>query len=66
MPRQKLPIEDEDKLEPRLQKKKRENLREGWKSQLLETGRKGKLKDQAHAINVGIITTGRNISPQTY
>ena len=60
MPKHKILIENEDDLEeekhavshPR--KKEKENLREGWKSQLLKPGRKGKLTNYARAIGVGI------------
>jgi hypothetical protein len=62
MPRpkkQKIPIEDEDKLEEKHavshpRKKENENLRAGWKTQLLKSGRKGKLTNYARAIGVGI------------
>ena len=57
MPKRKVPIEDEDKLEEKhavSRKKEKENLRAGWKSQLLKSGRKGKLINYARAIGVGI------------
>ena len=58
MPRlkkRKVPIEDEDEVEEKhavshLRKKEKENDRAGWKSQLLKTGRKGKLINYARAI----------------
>ena len=68
MPKHKIPIENEDDLEeekhavshprtsaePRRSKKDKENLRAGWRAQLLKTGRKGKLIDYARVIGVGI------------
>ena len=54
MPKHKIPIEDENKFEPHPRKKKKENIRAGWKTQLLKSGRKGKLANYARAIGVGI------------
>ena len=59
MSKHKIPIENEDELEEKHtvshpRKKEKENLRAGWRAQLLKSGRKTKLTNYARAIGVGI------------